>query len=181
MVRQPYLTKGTWSRDEDQKLIAYITRYGIWNWNECPDFLGRRRNPNRLIHLQKTLGNRWSVIAARLPQRTDNDIKNYWNTRLKKRINLEDNNSASATTSATETNSGIEEKSSGADSSLLFGNIMLDSPVYATFSTLGSNLSVASFLEQARMIEGLDCEAMSQNSQLCHSHHQQYYDLLDYF
>ncbi|MBA0816403.1 hypothetical protein Gohar_001069, partial [Gossypium harknessii] len=79
----------------------------------------------------------------RLPQRTDNDIKNYWNTRLRKRVTLENNNSASATTSATETNSGIEEKSSGADSSLLFGNIMLDSPVYATFSTLGSNLSVA--------------------------------------
>ncbi|MBA0874461.1 hypothetical protein Goshw_017021, partial [Gossypium schwendimanii] len=38
-MRQPYLKKGTWSRDEDQKLIAYITRYGIWNWNDCPDFL----------------------------------------------------------------------------------------------------------------------------------------------
>ncbi|MFQ6665862.1 hypothetical protein Gotur_032440 [Gossypium turneri] len=58
MVRQPYLKKGTWSRDEDQKLIAYITRYGIWNWNECPDFLeGGKENKvvvtKRLVHLDR--------------------------------------------------------------------------------------------------------------------------------
>lgn len=40
MVRQPYLKKGTWSRDEDQKLVAYIVRYGIWNWNEMPKYAG---------------------------------------------------------------------------------------------------------------------------------------------
>ncbi|MBA0632441.1 hypothetical protein Godav_001174 [Gossypium davidsonii] len=258
MVRQPYLKKGSWSRDEDQKLIAYITRYGIWNWNEMPRFAGLQRSgkscrlrwvnylrPNirrgnfsreeeeTIIHLQKTLGNRWSAIAARLPQRTDNDIKNYWNSRLKKRVIVENNNSASSPTetkssveenssdadlennnsasSPTETKSSVEENSSDADSSMMLG-IFLDSDTRGmhdfaeiaadtTFFPSGSDLSVAvddhysmamdnylvsyweilSFLEQPQMIEGLDCEAISQNSQQWHSHHQQYYDPLHDF
>ncbi|CAA6661924.1 unnamed protein product [Spirodela intermedia] len=39
-----------------------------------------------IIQLQGLLGNRWAVIASYLPQRTDNDIKNYWNTHLKKKL-----------------------------------------------------------------------------------------------
>nr|KJB81397.1 hypothetical protein B456_013G143100 [Gossypium raimondii] len=237
MVRQPYLKKGSWSRDEDQKLIAYITRYGIWNWNEMPRFAGLQRSgkscrlrwvnylrPNirrgnfsreeeeTIIHLQKTLGNRWSAIAARLPQRTDNDIKNYWNSRLKKRVIVENNNSASSPTETkSKTKSSVEENSSDADSSMMLG-IFLDSDTRGmhdfaeiaadtTFFPSGSDPSVAvddhysmamdnylvsyweilSFLEQPQMIEGLDCEAISQNSQQWHSHHQQYYDPLHDF
>ncbi|KAJ7973586.1 Myb transcription factor [Quillaja saponaria] len=33
------------------------------------------------------LGNRWSIIAGRLPGRTANDVKNYWNCHLSKRLN----------------------------------------------------------------------------------------------
>ena len=32
--------KGPWSSDEDRKLIAYIKKYGIWNWNQMPEFAG---------------------------------------------------------------------------------------------------------------------------------------------
>ncbi|KAA8526450.1 hypothetical protein F0562_008347 [Nyssa sinensis] len=115
MVRTPCcdetgLRKGTWSPEEDRKLIAYITRYGCWNWRQLPKYAGlsrcgkscrlrwmnylrpdiKRGNLSKeeegvIINLHESLGNRWSAIAARLPGRTDNEIKNYWHTYIKKR------------------------------------------------------------------------------------------------
>lgn len=35
------LNKGQWSPEEDQKLMAYIKRYGIWNWRQMPKPAGR--------------------------------------------------------------------------------------------------------------------------------------------
>ncbi|OEL30258.1 Myb-related protein Hv33 [Dichanthelium oligosanthes] len=46
-----------------------------------------KREEEIIISLQQSLGNRWSTIAARMPGRTDNEIKNYWNSRIRKRLN----------------------------------------------------------------------------------------------
>ncbi|OIW08403.1 hypothetical protein TanjilG_03079 [Lupinus angustifolius] len=114
MVRTPScdksgMRKGTWTTEEDKKLIAYVTRYGCWNWRQLPKFAGLQRcgkscrlrwlnylRPNIkrgnftkeeeeiIIRLHNKLGNRWSIIATHLLGRTDNEIKNYWHTSLKK-------------------------------------------------------------------------------------------------
>ncbi|KAG6532692.1 hypothetical protein ZIOFF_006542 [Zingiber officinale] len=64
--------KGPWSPEEDAELKAYIEQHGTGgNWIALPHKIGLKR---------------WSIMAAQLPGRTDNDIKNYWNTRLKKRL-----------------------------------------------------------------------------------------------
>ncbi|GKV08370.1 hypothetical protein SLEP1_g20007 [Rubroshorea leprosula] len=104
--------KGPWSPEEDTKLKEYIEKYGTGgNWIALPQKAGLKRcgkscrlrwlnylRPNikhgeftdeedRIIcSLFATIGSRWSIIAAQLPGRTDNDIKNYWNTKLKKKL-----------------------------------------------------------------------------------------------
>ncbi|KAF5821825.1 putative transcription factor MYB-HB-like family [Helianthus annuus] len=105
------LRKGKWSHEEDQMLIAYISRYGIWNWSQMPRFAGLSRSgkscrlrwmnylkPNIkrgnfsneedeiILHSHSVLGNKWSAIASKLPGRTDSEVKNYWHAHLKKRV-----------------------------------------------------------------------------------------------
>jgi len=47
MVRTPCdnngLRKGSWTHEEDKKLVAYVTRYGCWNWRQLPKFAGIRK------------------------------------------------------------------------------------------------------------------------------------------
>ncbi|XP_038716430.1 transcription factor RAX3-like [Tripterygium wilfordii] len=104
--------KGPWSSEEDAKLKAYIEERGTGgNWIALPQKIGLKRcgkscrlrwlnylrpnikhggfseeEDNIICSLYLSIGSRWSIIAAQLPGRTDNDIKNYWNTRLKKKL-----------------------------------------------------------------------------------------------
>ncbi|VVA96110.1 unnamed protein product [Arabis nemorensis] len=116
MVRSPCcdkagLKKGPWTPEEDQKLLAYIEEHGHGSWRSLPEKAGLQRcgkscrlrwtnylrpdikrgkftvqEEQTIIQLHALLGNRWSAIATHLPKRTDNEIKNYWNTHLKKRL-----------------------------------------------------------------------------------------------
>ncbi|XP_054782622.1 myb-related protein 306-like [Prosopis cineraria] len=103
--------KGPWTPEEDIVLVSYIQEHGPGNWRAVPTNTGLSRcskscrlrwtnylkpgikrgnftdqEEKMIIHLQALLGNRWAAIASYLPQRTDNDIKNYWNTHLKKKL-----------------------------------------------------------------------------------------------
>ncbi|KAI4346618.1 hypothetical protein L6164_007500 [Bauhinia variegata] len=105
------LKKGPWTPEEDQKLLAYIEEHGHGSWRALPSKAGLQRcgkscrlrwtnylrpdikrgkfslqEEQTIIQLHALLGNRWSAIATHLPKRTDNEIKNYWNTHLKKRL-----------------------------------------------------------------------------------------------
>ncbi|QCD81570.1 transcription factor RAX3-like [Vigna unguiculata] len=104
--------RGPWSPEEDQKLKSYIEDHGTGgNWIALPHKIGLKRcgkscrlrwlnylrpnikhggfseeEDNIICSLYVNIGSRWSIIAAQLPGRTDNDIKNYWNTKLKKKL-----------------------------------------------------------------------------------------------
>ncbi|KAL1211296.1 Transcription factor WER [Cardamine amara subsp. amara] len=107
--------KGLWTVEEDKILMAYVKAHGKGHWNRIAKKTGLKRcgkscrlrwmnylSPNvkrghftdqeedLIIRLHKLLGNRWSLIAKRVPGRTDNQVKNYWNTHLSKKFEIKD-------------------------------------------------------------------------------------------
>lgn len=103
--------KGAWSKQEDEKLIQYIRKHGEGCWRTLPKAAGLLRcgkscrlrwinylrpdlkrgnfaedEEELIIKLHALLGNRWSLIAGRLPGRTDNEVKNYWNSHLRRKL-----------------------------------------------------------------------------------------------
>ncbi|KAA8541640.1 hypothetical protein F0562_022792 [Nyssa sinensis] len=105
------LIRGAWTTVEDQILTDYIKIHGEGKWRNLPKRAGLKRcgkscrlrwlnylrpdikrgnitpdEEDLIIRLHKLLGNRWSLIAGRLPGRTDNEIKNYCKTKLGKKV-----------------------------------------------------------------------------------------------
>nr|URY18794.1 MYB protein [Zanthoxylum bungeanum] len=106
-----HTNKGAWTKEEDHKLIQYIRLHGHGSWSSLPKSAGLLRcgkscrlrwinylrpdvkrgnfteeEDELIIKLHSLLGNKWSLIAGRLAGRTDNEIKNHWNTHIKRKL-----------------------------------------------------------------------------------------------
>ncbi|CAL0334198.1 unnamed protein product [Lupinus luteus] len=106
-----HTNKGAWTKEEDDRLISYIHAHGEGSWRSLPKAAGLLRcgkscrlrwinylrpdlkrgnfteqEDELIIKLHSLLGNKWSLIAGRLAGRTDNEIKNYWNTHIRRKL-----------------------------------------------------------------------------------------------
>lgn len=109
MVMIEELRRGPWTVEEDSVLMNYISLHGEGRWNSLARSAGLKRTGKScrlrwlnylrpdvrrgnitleeqllILQLHSRWGNRWSKIAQHLPGRTDNEIKNYWRTRVQK-------------------------------------------------------------------------------------------------
>ncbi|GJX85906.1 transcription factor MYB13-like protein [Tanacetum coccineum] len=171
------MKKGAWSEDEDEKLRAFIQKYGHPNWCEIPKLAGLSRSgkscrlrwmnylrPNVkhgnftkeeqdvIVDLHSKHGNKWSMMAAQLPGRSDNEIKNYWHTHLKNRVNVE------STKIRNEQIESVEPSKANPEgwSMRISNSKMIQDEVGILLAVLSSNLPPSSSTRELTSLSGSD-------------------------
>nr|QIG55737.1 MYB transcription factor [Paeonia suffruticosa] len=140
--------KGLWTVEEDRILMEYVEVHGKGKWNSIAKKTGLRRcgkscrlrwmnylspsvkrgsfteeEEDLVIRLHNLLGNRWSLIAGRVPGRTDNQVKNYWNTHLCKKLGIKNKQTGSRS-------GGFSGKSTNSMASIKASDKLINSNLY---------------------------------------------------
>ncbi|KAI0509868.1 hypothetical protein KFK09_010465 [Dendrobium nobile] len=122
--------KGPWTEQEDLQLVCYVSLFGHRRWDFIAKISGLKRTgkscrlrwvnylhpglkhgrmapeeEHLILELHSKWGNKWSQIAGRLPGRTDNEIKNYWRTHMRKLAQESKKNLLSSSPSSSSTSS----------------------------------------------------------------------------
>ncbi|KAK6137864.1 hypothetical protein DH2020_028392 [Rehmannia glutinosa] len=130
------MRKGPWTEEEDVQLALYVNLFGDRRWDFIAKVSGLKRtgkscrlrwvnylhpglkrgkmtpHEERLVlQLHSKWGNRWSRIARKLPGRTDNEIKNYWRTHMRKKAQEKKKAKSQSSSSSSSSNSSSSSMS----------------------------------------------------------------------
>ncbi|XP_057782803.1 transcription factor MYB59 [Salvia miltiorrhiza] len=127
------MRKGPWTEEEDAQLVFYVNLFGDRRWDFIAKVSGLKRtgkscrlrwvnylhpglkrgkmtpHEERLVlQLHSKWGNRWSRIARKIPGRTDNEIKNYWRTHMRKKAQDQKKKSIAQSSSSSSSSSSTK-------------------------------------------------------------------------